>query len=102
MDFNERVYAAIRKIPAGKVATYGDIAVLVGSPRSARQVGRALHFNPRPIENPCHRVVFADGSLASAFAFGGEEVQKSLLEAEGVEVGEGFKVDLGKYRWDGR
>ncbi len=98
--FFERVYAAIRQIPRGKVATYGDIARLIGSPKSARQVGWALHSNPTPVANPCHRVVFADGSLSAGFAFGGRDAQRALLDAEGVEVGDDYKVDLALYRWN--
>ncbi|MGN0823433.1 MAG: MGMT family protein [Candidatus Coproplasma sp.] len=95
--FFNAVYQAVKAIPLGKVATYGDIARAVGAPRSARQVGWALHNNPRPIEIPCHRVVFADGSLSSGFAFGGIQAQKELLESEGVTVLDD-KVDLKKYR----
>lgn len=80
--------------------TYGDVARAVGSPRSARQVGWALHSNPEPGVIPCHRVVFGDGSLSEGFAFGGKEVQKAMLEAEGVQF-DGFTVDLKKCRWEG-
>ena len=97
-SFFDAVYEAVKQIPLGKVATYGDIARAVGAPRSARQVGWALHNNPSPIEIPCHRVVFADGRLSKAFAFGGEQVQRQLLESEGVEITQDNKVDLKKYR----
>lgn len=99
MAFFDTVYSIIREIPQGKVATYGDIAVLCGNPRMARQVGWALHNNPEPGLNPCHRVVFVDGSICPSFAFGGIEAQKALLESEGVEVSEDYKIDLNKYRW---
>jgi len=92
------VYAAVRKIPRGKVATYGDIAFAVGRPRAARVVGWALHVNPEPIITPCHRVVNRFGKLAESFGFGGIEQQAALLRAEGVEVIDGA-VDLEKYRW---
>lgn len=59
--FFERVYEVVEQIPEGMVATYGQVALLAGRPRSARYVGYALHSNPRPGEIPCHRVVFADG-----------------------------------------
>ena len=95
----KEVYESVKRIPRGKVATYGLIAALIGKPRAARQVGWALHVNPEPGVIPCHRVVNKSGGLASAFAFGGQEVQKSLLEAEGVEVGEDNTVDLEKYLW---
>lgn len=97
-SFSERVYAVLRQVPRGKVITYGDVARLVGAPRAARQVGRALHRNPSPIVIPCHRVVFRDGSVSSCFAFGGGEVQSRLLREEGVEFIDG-KVDMQKCRW---
>ena len=81
--FNE-FYAVVKSIPRGKVMTYGQVAALAGLPRCARQVGYALHKNPAPNEIPCHRVVFKNGSLSPAFAFGGINRQKELLEAEGV------------------
>lgn len=99
MSFFENVYEAVQLIPRGKVATYGQIARMIGAPRSSRAVGYALHVNPRPGVIPCHRVVNREGRLAPAFAFGGPEIQAQLLESEGVEVSEGFIVDLGKYLW---
>lgn len=99
MSFFENVYEAVQLIPRGKVATYGQIARMIGAPRSSRAVGYALHVNPRPGVIPCHRVVNREGRLAPAFAFGGPEIQAQLLESEGVEVGEDFIVDLGKYLW---
>lgn len=97
--FFGRVYAMVEQIPSGMVATYGQIAGLIGAPQSARYVGYALHANPRPGEIPCHRVVFADGSLARGFAFGGPDVQRQLLEAEGVSFLQDGRVDLGACRW---
>ena len=99
MSFFEKVYEVVKKIPKGRVATYGQIACLAGSPRSARQVGYALHVNPEPFVIPCHRVVNRFGSLAPAFAFGGVEVQAALLRDEGVEVTDDGFVDLEKYIW---
>lgn len=93
---SKRIYEAVKKIPAGKVATYGQIAELAGDKKMARAVGNALHKNPDPEHIPCFRVVNAKGELAGAFAFGGESVQAQLLEADGVEVING-KVDLKKY-----
>lgn len=101
MGFFDKVYNVVKKIPRGKVLTYGDVACLAGNPRSSRQVGWALHSNPHPGEIPCHRVLFADGSVSSGFAFGGPQIQKALLEAEGVEFCENGKIDLKKYRWEG-
>lgn len=99
MSFFENVYEAVQLIPRGKVATYGQIARMIGSPRSSRAVGYALHANPRPGVIPCHRVVNREGRLAPAFAFGGPEIQAQLLESEGVRVSADFVVDLGKYLW---
>lgn len=99
MTFFERVYEVVKEIPQGKVATYGQIARLMGAPRCARQVGFALHANPTPVVVPCHRVVNKEGRLAPAFAFGGSEVQQMLLESEGV-VAEDGKVDLSIYLWE--
>ena len=99
LHFFERVYALVQEIPCGKVATYGQIARLAGAPRCARQVGYALHANPRPGVIPCHRVVNRFGFVSPAFAFGGAEAQSALLRAEGVEVSGDGKVDLGVYGW---
>ena len=100
MNFFDRVYQVVKRIPEGKVATYGQIAALAGSPRAARQVGYALHVNPEPFVIPCHRVVNRFGGLAPAFAFGGMEIQKAILQQEGVDVSELGYVDLNKYLWN--
>ena len=97
-SFFEDVYKVVCSIPRGKVLSYGDVARAVGRPNLSRQVGWALHSNPRPGEIPCHRVVFRDGALSPAFAFGGESAQAALLEGEGVRLAEG-RVDMKKYRW---
>ena len=92
----KRIYEAVKRIPRGKVATYGRIAEMAGNPRMSRAVGNALHKNPDPEHIPCHRVVNSQGRLAEAYVFGGEGVQARLLTEEGVKVTEG-KVDLEKY-----
>ena len=92
----KRIYEAVRQIPKGHVATYGKVAEMAGNPRMSRAVGNALHKNPDPDHIPCYRVLNSKGELAGAFAFGGEEVQRKLLEADGIEVVNG-KVDLKKY-----
>ena len=92
----KRIYEAVKRIPKGRVATYGQVAAMAGNERMSRAVGNALHKNPTPGIVPCHRVVDARGRLAGGFAFGGMEAQAALLTAEGVEVVDG-KVDLGKY-----
>jgi O-6-methylguanine DNA methyltransferase len=93
---SKRIYEAVRKIPEGKVATYGQVAEMAGDRKMARAVGNALHKNPDPASIPCYRVVNARGELAGEFAFGGPGAQARLLQAEGVEVVDG-KVDLDKY-----
>lgn len=92
----KRIYEAVKKIPRGKVATYGRVAELAGKPRMSRAVGNALHKNPDPEHIPCYRVVNAKGELAEAFVFGGVNMQEKLLEADGIEVVNG-RVDLEKY-----
>ena len=94
-----RIYEIVRQIPKGKVSTYGQIAALAGNPRWARVVGYALHVNPDPDSIPCYRVVNREGAVSPAFAFGGENVQISLLEADGIPVTDG-KVDLSVYLWN--
>lgn len=100
--FTERVYQTVKQIPRGRVATYGQVAALAGNPRGARGVGFALHHNPQPGVIPCHRVVFRDGSLCSGFAFGGPEVQRHLLEEEGICFLPDGRIDLTRYGWLGK
>ena len=106
-EFQEKVYAAAERVPRGKVASYGLIARLVGAPRKARFVGYAMHGNPRPWNAsegtgiPCHRVVFKDGRICEGYAFGGPEVQRSLLEGEGVTFVDESHVDMDACLWDG-
>ena len=92
----KRIYEAVKKIPKGHVATYGQIAEMAGNPRMSRAVGNALHKNPDPLHIPCFREVNSKGELAGAFAFGGGKAQAELLREDGVEVVNG-KVDLEKY-----
>lgn len=93
------IYDIVMQIPVGNVATYGQIARLAGNPRYSRVVGYALHVNPRPGIIPCHRVVNREGRLSPAFAFGGENIQRQLLENEGIEFLDDGRVDLSKYLW---
>lgn len=94
----QKIYEVVRRIPAGSVATYGQVAALAGDKRWARVVGYALHVNPDPEGIPCYRVVNREGRLSDAFAFGGVNQQKVLLEADGIEVVDN-KVDLNRYQW---
>lgn len=149
-EFSEKVFAVVAQIPRGKVSTYGQVARLMGSARSARYVGYALRNNPSPaalafavrfhrttgldddtaaaiaalggsdpsprdepsdsellaLEQagaliPCHRVVFGDGRLCKSFAFGGPEIQRAMLEEEGVTFADDDHVDLDACLWDG-
>lgn len=95
----DKIYETVKKIPRGKVATYGQIALLAGNPRWARVVGYALHANPEPGTIPCHRVVNREGRTAKSFAFGGEDVQRILLEEEGVSFLPDGRVDMEKCLW---
>lgn len=93
---SKRIYEAVKKIPAGRVATYGQVAEMAGNKRMARAVGNALHKNPDPLNIPCFRVVNSKGECSGSFAFGGADAQADRLRADGVEVVDG-KVDLEKY-----
>lgn len=95
----ERIYEVVKQIPRGKVATYGQVALLAGNPRWSRVVGYALHCNPAPGVIPCHRVVNREGRVAPAFVFGGPDVQRERLEAEGVVFRDDGTVDLAQYGW---
>lgn len=91
MNTFEEIYKVVSKIPRGKVTTYGNVAVMLGV--SPRVVGYAMHANKSRENVPCHRVVFKDGSLTEGYAFGGKDIQKKLLETEGIKF-VGDKVDL--------
>ena len=93
----DKVYEAVKLIPDGNVATYGQIAEAIGNKRLSRVVGYALHVNPEPGVIPCHRVVKRDGVVSSAFAFGGANRQVELLRAEGVEFIDKSHVDMARY-----
>ncbi len=102
MDFYKRMELVCERIPAGRVATYGQIALLCGKPGNARQVGYALRRGRAGEHVPAHRIVNAKGILSGAEAFETPETQRRLLEAEGVRVQKtdaGWKVDLKKYGW---
>ncbi|HIW53390.1 MAG TPA: MGMT family protein [Candidatus Ruthenibacterium merdigallinarum] len=98
-EFTKRIYEVVCQIPRGRVASYGQVAALAGNPRGARGVGFALHRNPQPGVIPCHRVVFKDGSVCTGFAFGGPQVQRRMLEEEGVVFLPDGRVDMARCRW---
>ena len=99
MDFYQKVAAVCRMIPRGKVATYGQIAYLCGLPRNARQVGYALNRQISGQDVPAHRVVNGQGRLSGAAAFETPQTQRLRLEAEGIPVEEGKRVNLKKFCW---
>jgi len=100
MSTYDDIYAVVRMIPNGSVATYGQIARLAGRPNGARQVGYALAALPDEHDVPWHRVINAQGKVSLRATPGYEDVQQLLLEDEGVEFGINRVVDLGQYQWD--
>lgn len=93
----EKVYQVVKTIPPGKVMTYKQVAEKAGV-ANARVVGFALHVNKNTKEVPCHRVVRSDGTLAKGYAFGGKDIQKRLLEQEGITF-ENDKINLQLYQF---
>ena len=99
-SFNERVYAFVRDVPMGYVTTYGAVARELGQPRGARQVGWALAALTDQ-EVPAHRVVNAEGALSGGWAFGAPEVQRALLEEEGIRFDDRARIKLADHLWRG-
>ena len=99
-SFSQKVYRLTKQIPQGKVATYGQIARLLGQPRAARAVGNALHHNPyRTV--PCHRVVNREGKLAENFGDRGWQGHRARLLKEGLKFKTQKQVDLKAHQWKG-
>ena len=98
-DFKDEVYKLVKKIPKGKVMTYGQIAESLGKPRNARQVGWALHQNKEGSGVPCHRVVNREGRLAPNFAFDGAQEQYRRLKIEGIRFSDEMHVNLSQSLW---
>lgn len=96
-SFPQRVWRLTRRIPQGKVSTYGALAQALGSPRAARAVGGALHVNPFAPKVPCHRVVRSNGNLGGFAA--GSSKKRELLRQEGVVIRNG-RIDLKKYFYE--
>lgn len=102
MDFYKRARIVCLAIPYGEAATYGQIAMLCGKPKNARQAGYALNRSRLGEGIPAHRIVNTRGILSGAAAFETEDMQRRLLEAEGIEVywtPDGWQVDLKRYGW---
>ena len=96
------IYAIVKKIPFGKVATYGQIALLAGMPRAARQAGLAMRITPDNIKLPGHRVITAQGRISMRlhdWQSGSDDFQRVLLEAEDIEFSADGKINLTKFRW---
>lgn len=102
MDFNKRVAIVCRQIPKGKATTYGQIALLCGKPKNARQVGYVLSRNLAGVDTPAYKVVNAKGILSGAAAFATPDLQKQMLEEDGIHVfwtEDGWKIDLKQDGW---
>jgi methylated-DNA-protein-cysteine methyltransferase-like protein len=95
----EKIWRAVRRIPAGRVATYGQIAELAGFDGHARQVGYALHHLPEASDVPWHRVINASGEVSARSSGDSHELQRMLLEGEGVTFDTKGRVDLERFRW---
>ena len=100
-SFYDQVYRMVKRIPRGKVTTYGHIAALCGKPRAARTVGWALHALPDDHRVPWHRVINARGGISIAKVGLPPELQRSLLEREGVVFDADSRVDLERWGWLG-
>lgn len=111
MNYIDKVHKVVRRIPKGKVATYGQIAQIIKKSKfknqndnvkfkiNPRMVGRALHQNPDPEKIPCHRIVDRNGRIAQRYAFGGAEAQRERLLAEGIRFQDETHVDLEACLW---
>src|SRR5438552_17684342 len=99
MTTYQRIYSAVRRIPRGRVATYGQIAELAGLEGHARQVGYALHTLPPRSGVPWHRVVNARGQISARSGSDWGELQQHLLEAEGISFGRDGRISLERFQW---
>ncbi|MEE9553929.1 MAG: MGMT family protein [candidate division Zixibacteria bacterium] len=100
LSFSEQIKILLKRIPRGKVATYGQIAAMAGNPQAARQVVRVLHSSSKKDRLPWHRVINSKGTISLEPGFGYEE-QKSLLIKEGVKFGKSNKIDFERFLWTG-
>ena len=98
-DAYEKIYRTVRRIPRGRVATYGQIADLAGLEGHARQVGYALNVLPSRSNVPWHRVINAKGEISRRSGGDSHELQRHMLEHEGVKFDRTGRVDLARYRW---
>ncbi|HEX6133773.1 MAG TPA: methylated-DNA--[protein]-cysteine S-methyltransferase [Longimicrobiales bacterium] len=99
--FTSRVHRMVRRVPYGRVVSYGGIAALLGQPRAARGVGQALHALPDGSDVPWWRVINRNGEISIRGVPHGAQLQRALLEGEGVEFGRGGRIDWKRFGWDG-
>lgn len=99
MSFKDRVIQIVKKIPSGRVTTYGTVATLAGLPRGARLVGGILHYNSDQLDLPWQRIINRHGFISTKCLEHPKAAQKALLEDDGVEVSDDFIVNLEKYGW---
>ena len=100
-SFYNKIHKLAAKVPHGKIATYGQLALMAGSPRASRIAGAAMCKVPDNMKIPCHRIIYGDGSLCKGDSFGGYAIQRQLLESEGIVFLENGNVDLKSCIWDG-
>ena len=100
--FTNRVYAMVRRVPHGRVVSYGGVAALLGEPRAARGVGMALHALPDESDVPWWRVINRNGEISIRGTIHGPQLQRALLEGEGVEFSGSGRVDWKRFGWDGQ
>ena len=98
-EFDERIYRLAKMIPAGRVATYGQLAAMAGFPKLSRAAGRAMKNAPAGMDIPCHRVVNSTGDTAPEHVFEGKRHQRAMLEAEGVVFKPNGRIDMKKSLW---
>lgn len=98
-NFYQRVYALVRRVPPGRVVTYGQVAALLGKPQAARAVGYALRYLPPGSDVPWHRVINHRGQISPRYPAEGPWLQRLLLEEEGLRFGAQARIDLAVYRW---
>lgn len=97
-EFKQRVYDLVAQIPEGRVMTYGQLAALCGAAWAAWEVGQIAHTGPTGL--PWQRVVNKQGGLAAGWPNGGRAAQGALLQAEGIEVSDDYKIDVNKLLWN--
>jgi methylated-DNA-protein-cysteine methyltransferase related protein len=101
ISFTERVYRMVRRVPRGRVVSYGGVAAMLGHPRAARGVGQALHALPHESDVPWWRVVNRNGEISIRGMTHGPQLQRALLEGEGIRFDGHGRIDWRAFGWDG-